>query len=177
MNTHSSDRYDYYSDKELKEMAAGRRQLAQRGFWWDELDTEFKSNYDGTIHATDGSRNWPEPVSGADVGNEVKYPNVAIKKNETEVSKGDMWNGYAQKPRSIAQLVRASPSDSFPTAGYDYGTYGGTMSPPEGCVNTAHCKKTMLDSGMVGTEVIYPNLATAEPGTVPQPSWDVDPSP
>ena len=24
MNTHSSDRYDYYSDKELKEMAAGK---------------------------------------------------------------------------------------------------------------------------------------------------------
>ena len=94
---HTSDRYDYYSDKELKDLSMGRKALTQRGFWWDELDTEFKSKYDGTIHYPDGSRAWPDPITGAE-GKQVKYPNVNSKKTENEVTKGDMWNGYPATP-------------------------------------------------------------------------------
>ena len=72
-------------------------------------------------------------------------------------------------------MKRVSPSDSFPIDGYDYGTYGGTMQSKECRDTSSNCKRTMLDSGMVRSDVIYPSLALAEPGSKSQPSEPTPP--
>jgi hypothetical protein len=80
------------------------------------------------------------------------------KKSENEVSKGDMWNGFEAPVISEVQ----KPSDSFPTSGYGYGTYDGTMWVNEkgaDNTNTQTHPRTLTSPGIDGSHTIYPNLA------------------
>lgn len=80
------------------------------------------------------------------------------KKSENEVSKGDMWNGFEAPVTSEVQ----KPSDSFPTSGYGYGTYDGTMWVKEDGAdntNTQTHPRTLTNPGIDGSHTIYPNLA------------------
>jgi len=60
--------------------------------WSDELGFEFDSRFDGTTHYPSGKRTWSNNKK------RLEYPNVNSYKTPQDVTSGDMWNGFSQRP-------------------------------------------------------------------------------